>query len=213
MNFDPIKDFLNNLVEKIGSKIKDSALFNTLLEKYEHLDRVHQQWIKNLTLSLLGLFVLALPFSIFISSTQTIKDFKNKKELVLKLVKLEPSSPLSGTLTPMELDQKLSSITDETAPDEISISPFSGVINLPKELANLRHTSKKIEIKGVNIQKVVTFGQKLETLSPSVRVVRLHIEEMKENNNYFKASYTLVHFHPPSSKIKPIKKRRKKKTV
>lgn len=205
MTINKIKDFLNNLFESINYKIKDSVIFNTLIEKYDHLEIHYQKWIKISALIIFILIILAFPFSIFISSIQSIHEFKNKKYLTLKLIQSESQNISNQEFFELELDKEISKITNHL--DSTQIYPLNSRPVLSPKLRSLKYSGKKIEIHGINIKEVIEIGQKLNSISPSVKLIQFTIKELEDKSNYFKANYTLIHFHTPNPSqpiIKPL---------
>ena len=199
-----IKNLLKNIFELVYDKIKDSTIYNTLLEKYDHLDLNVQKGIKY-SVSVLGLLLTAsLPLSILKNSLNATNEFKAKKQLIFDLIKSESSQFVIQGLDPSEFDRKISQIIDRQSSSaeqktQVSSYYFSKKL-LPKNLRTLNYSGKQIKISGVNIEEVMDIGQQLSLINPSVKVVHLKITELKDRRNYFTAVYSVLHFHEPHAK-------------
>ena len=199
-----IKNLLKNIFELVYDKIKDSTIYNTLLEKYDHLDLPAQKGIKY-SVSALGLLLIAsLPLSILKNSLNATNEFKAKKQLIFDLIKSESSQFVMQGLTPSEFDRKISQIIDRQASPaeqkaQVSSYYFAKKL-LPKNLRSLNYSGKQIKISGINIDEVMDIGQQLSRINSSVKVVHLKITELKDRKNYFLAVYSVLHFHEPQAK-------------
>jgi len=198
-----IKNLLKNIFEMVYDKFKDSALYNTLLEKYDNLELPVQRGIKYSFLALGVLLAVSLPLSILKNSLDSTKEFKEKKQLIFDLIKSESNQLVVQGLKPSELDQKISYITEKlnlSADQKLQISSyyFSKQL-LPKHLRALNYTGKQIKITGINIEEVMNIGQLLNDIDSSVKVVHLKITEIKDQDHYFSAIYSILHFQEPDS--------------
>lgn len=198
-----IKNLLKNIFEIVYDKVKDSALYNTLLEKYDNLELPVQRGIKYSFLALGILLVVSLPLSILKNSLDATKEFTEKKQLIFDLIKSESNQFVVQGLRPSELDQKISYLTERlnlSADNKVQISSyyFSKQL-LPRNLRKLNYTGKQIKITGINIEEVIDIGQLLNNIDPSVKLVHLKITEIKGQDNYFSATYSILHFQEPNS--------------
>ena len=199
-----IKNLLKNIFELVYDKIKDSTVYNTLLEKYDHLDMNVQKGIKYSASTLGLLLVASLPLSVLKNSLSATNEFKAKKQLIFNLIKSESSQFVMQGLNPSEFDRKISQIIDRqsssaTQKTQVSSYYFSKKL-LPKNLRTLNYSGKQIKISGINIEEVMDIGQQLSRINPSVKVVHLKITELKDRRNYFSAVYSVLHFHAPQAK-------------
>lgn len=199
-----IKNLLKNIFELVYDKIKDSTVYNTLLEKYDHLDLNVQKGIKY-SAAVLGLALTAsLPLSVLKNSLNATNEFKEKKQLIFDLIKSESSPFVIQGLNPSDFDRKISQIIDRLSlsaeqKTQVSSYYFSKKL-LPKNLRTLNYSGKQIKISGINIEEVMDIGQQLSRINPSVKIVHLKITELKDRRNYFLAVYSVLHFHEPHAK-------------
>ena len=198
-----IKNLLKNIFELVYDKIKDSAFYNTLLEKYDNLDLPAQRGIKYCASAVGILLVVSLPFSILKNSLNAESEFKEKKQLVFDLIKSESSQFVIQGLSASEFDRKMSQIIDQlslSADQEAEVSSyyFSKKL-LPANLRSLNYSGKQVKVSGINIEEVMDIGKLLSHIDPSVRLVHLKITELKDRKNYFSAVYSVLHFHEPHS--------------
>ncbi len=199
-----IKNLLKNIFETAYDKIKDSSLYNTLLEKYENLDLPVQKGI-HYSLSAAGILLAAsLPLSVLNNSLNATKEFKEKKQLIFDLIKNESSQFVVRGLSPSEFDEQISLILNRFSlssdrKTQMSSYYFSKKL-LPARFRSLNYSGKQIKISGVNIEEIMEIGLLLSNIDPSVKLVHLKIVELKNQNNYFSASYSLLHFHEPHAK-------------
>ncbi len=207
-----IKNLLKNIFEMVYDKIKDSALYNTLLEKYENLELPVQRGIKYSTAAVGILLIISLPLSVLKNSLDATKEFKEKKQLIFDLIKNESSQFVIQGLSPSEFDKQISFIINRlslSADHKVQMSSyyFSKKL-LPIHLRFLNYSGKQVKISGINIEEVIDIGQLLSNIDPSVKLVHLKITELKDQGNYFSATYSLLHFHEPNVKtpITPNKK-------
>ncbi|MDE0151195.1 MAG: hypothetical protein OXK80_01695 [Bdellovibrionales bacterium] len=207
-----IKNLLKNIFEAVYDKIKDSAVYNTLLEKYYNLELPVQRGMKYSFTALMALLVVSLPLSILKDSLDATKEFKEKKQLIFDLIKSESNQFVVQGLNSSDFDRKVSQITERlnlSADHKVQISSyyFSKQL-LPKHLRTLSYTGKQIKISGINIEEVMDIGQLLNNIDPSVKLMHLKITEIEGQENYFSATYSILHFQEPNSKtpITPGKK-------
>lgn len=207
-----IKNLLKNIFESVYDKIKDSAVYNTLLEKYYNLELPMQRGIKYSFTALVVLLIVSLPFSILKDSLNATKEFKEKKQLIFDLIKSESSQLVVQGLSSSEFDRKVSQVTEMlnlSVDHKVQVSSyyFSKQL-LPKNLRTLKYTGKQIKISGINIEEVMDIGQLFGSIDPSVKLMHLKITEIKDQKNYFSATYSILHFQEPNSKtpITPGKK-------
>ena len=207
-----IKNLLKNIFEMVYDKIKDSAIYNTLLEKYDNLDLPVQKGIKYSAIALGVLLVFSFPLSILKNSLDATKEFKEQKQLIFDLIKSESSQFTVQGLSTSEFDQKVSYITERlNLSSDYKVQTSSYYFSkklLPKNLKTLNYTGKQIKISGINIEEVIDIGQLLSNIDPSVKLVHLKITEIKGQGNYFSATYSILHFQEPnpSTPITPGKK-------
>lgn len=208
-----IKNLLKNIFETVYDKIKDSSLYNILLEKYENLELRVQRGIKYSASTLGALLVISIPLSLLKNSLDATNEFKEKKQLIFDLIKSESSQFVVQGMSSSEFDRQISNIIDRlalSADHKAQIFPyyFSKKL-LPKRLKTLGYSGKQLKISGLNIEEVIDIGQLLINIDPSVRLVHLKVIEMKDKENYFSATYSLLHFHEPNAvtSITPDKKK------
>ena len=214
MNVESIKDFFKATSEAIYYKVKDSTLFNILLEKYDNLDIHHQKWIQRIFIMIRGLLFLSIPSGCWMASLNYEKEFKTKKTLVYQMLQnSSKSSSHQATFKDMEsqISVILSSLSEE---QPVKITRIMRFAHLPTSLKDLKYVGKKIKIDGLNIEEAIQIGQKFNYISPSVKLLHFKATEMKEKENYFTATYSVIQFTPPSTsspRITPLSKKRKKR--
>ena len=215
MNTDTIKDFLNSFFENFLYKVRESFVFNMIAERYENLDSHLQKWLK-IALWTGGLaLIFAFPFSFFISSVKSIEDFKEKKSLILSLLKTKNTlSTEHQGFSKIQFEEKISSIVDQlvlSSDQEVKISTLSRTPFLPKALKPLSYAAKEIQIKGLNIKEAIEIGESLSRISPYTRILGFKVKEMEDKKNYFHTIFTLVSFFnsKPAPQITPLTKKPK----
>ena len=196
-----IKNLLKNIFELVYDKIKDSTLYNTLLEKYDHLDLHVQKGIKYSASAIGILLIVSLPLSILKHSLDMAHEFKAKKQLIFDLIKNEASQFAVQGMNSQEFNRKISQTIDGldlSADQKVQISSyyFSKKL-LPKNLRALNYSGKQIKIIGINIEEVMDIGKRLSQINLSVKLVHLKVIELKDRKNYFSAVYSVLHFHEP----------------
>ena len=199
-----LKNLLKNIFEAVYDKIKDSSFYNTLLEKYDNLELPVQKGIKYTAAAAGILAAVSLPLSILNNSLNATKEFKEKKQLIYDLIKNESSQFVVQGLSSSQFEQQISMIIDR-----LSLSPnhkakissyyFSKKL-LPPALRSLSYSGKQIQISGVNMEEVIDIARMLNSIDSSVKLVHIKIIELKDQNNYFSVSYSLLHFHEPRPK-------------
>lgn len=199
-----IKNLLKNTFELVYDKIKDSTFYNTLLEKYDHLDLHVQKGIKHSVSTLGILLAVFLPLSIVKHSLNTETEFQTKKQLIFDLIKNESSPLVTQGMSSSEFNNRISQIVERlslSAEQKTQVSSFYFSKKLlPKNLRTLTYTGKQVKISGINIEEVMDIGKQFSQINPSVKLVHLKIIELKDHKNYFSAVYSVLHFHEPYSK-------------
>ena len=198
-----LKAFLKNVFETCYYKIKDSALFNTLLEKYEHLDLNQQKWISKICAALILLLILSLPLSFLFKSIKAGSEFKEKKQLIYGLIQKESQNFFSQGMSRQRFNSELSRILDNlslSSNSEVKVSAFYfPPSHLPPYLKGLKYEGKQVSISGLNIEEVLEIAKQLSSLDASVKMVQLKINELSENQKYYSSVYSLIHFMDPKN--------------
>ena len=199
-----IKNFLKQISEFLYYKIKDSAFYNILIEKYENLDPYYQKWIKEGFIFLSGLLVTILIFSIFFSSAHKSEEFKVKKTLVNQMIQIPVSIGISAPITAIQWNEKINQLIDDLSLSDdqiVKIAPYRpSQSKIPQSLKSLTHIGKKIQIEGLNIQEIMDIGYALDQMDSSVKLTQLQIEQVSFITHYFKATYFVFLFFNPSSR-------------
>ena len=209
MNLKSYRNVLKSYFESIYYKVKESSIYNICLEKYENLDIHYQKWIQISTSSTLLLLILSIPISILFTSLKTTTEFKTKKNLVFDILKKD--SPVAfSEFSSSQLESRISVILSQfnsKQKEAPKITPLSKSIQLEPSLKKLSYSGKNITIKNINIKEAIDIGSRLDQISPAVKLVQFKITESKTANNYFTATFSLVHFHAPKKpkKITPIR--------
>ena len=200
-----IKDIIKQVLESLYYKIKDSTVYNTLLEKYENLDQHHQRWIKKGVFAFIGLALATFFLTVFFSSIQKTEEFKIKKNLVNQMIQNPVSVGIKNSLTAIAWNEKINRWIDElslSSEQSVKVSPYHpSQTQILEEFKDLTHIGKKIQIEGLNIQEVVDIGYTLDQMDSSVKLIRLQIEQTPFLSRYFKATYfVFLFFNPPSNR-------------
>lgn len=200
-----IKEFQKTLSKAIAIPqewLEENPTYNLIKEKYQALTPFKQRLIKFITTIILIGVILFLPISYFISSVKHELEFKEKKSLALKLLRLHANpTPPFPQVSQLNMRKRISDIIVKYQRQNYVIK--NQIVPQNKKL-KLKQISFSIQVDHLNIKHVTQLGAELKQL-PFVKMHSLEIEESTQYKNYYDVNYVISFFSLPTAISKPKK--------
>ena len=208
MNLSSIKDFFMDMCKAIYDRLRSSVFIHWLREKYNGLNGIQRKIIFSTLFILLVGGVLYYPASFLYSSWEYIRSSRDKKQLIRQMNHLSFAlrsgstfaRPVHGNLKVFIQRQvsRWSLVKGQITQIKEIKSTSSGV-----NVEGLLTTSRLVEIQmgNLNLKEIVQYAKRLEGLSPYLKLIKLKMEEDKEEQNYFDVAYTLAFFDRLDSQV------------
>lgn len=199
--FENLKKQMLQRWEVLENRIYESDTFNTFKEKFQSLSPGRQKTFKYLSV-VLSLFILfSIPLLYFYSSSENLRDFKEKENLSLKLLKKKAdTSSLLNQRSSIWVKSNIKTIVEKYQKEEYSIVE-KGVSATKNPL--IKPHEMEVSVKHLNIKQIVLLGENLNSLG-SIRIHKLKIKESSLYKNHYDTHFSVL-FFPPSN-IKPLRK-------
>lgn len=218
MNFDDLKDQLNESWQKLNAQIQESSLYNNLREKYEELPNPSQKAINFSGILLFAFILFMIPWNFLSSSNEYMESFEADRKMVRELFKA--SSLKNASTAPAVKGFMLKSRVQNTINSLNLVDEQKGAVEIEdakkfsdKKTASLEKEALKVTLKKLNLTQVMNAGFALQNLSRNVKLAGLKINPTVENDHYFDATYSLVSYYvkPMPANEEPSTKKGKKR--
>lgn len=202
MNFDDFKDQLNDKIQGLKNQILESEAYNTLYEKYVTLPNSTQKLINLSGIATAVISLLFIPLTFFMSSSDNVEMFESERQVIRDLFKASriastttATSPVRGSL----LNSRVQSIVNSlnlVAEQQGSVTPMSPEdINSSPSARGIEREGVQIALKKLNLRQVLEASFRLQTLSPSIKLIGISINADKDNDHYFNTTFKLVSYY------------------
>lgn len=216
MAFEDLKDQLKERLSESWSKIEESALYNTLRERYETLPTGGQLGIIFGTVLVVIFLVLSVPLSYFNSAAEFNSQFNDNRSLIRGLLRASrlasDSTAVPQAPSAVELKNQIQNMLTSFVLQPEQIGPmldldlktlnFSNVI----PTKTLQQEGIGVSLKKLNLKQTVDIGFELQKINPSVKIAGIEVNANQPDPHYFDVLYKLVVFNMPadqSSESKP----------
>lgn len=207
--FEDLKQKMAEQWKNLESRILESNSFNHLKEKYQSLSLRRQKLIRYSALFLVFSALAYLPLSYFLSSTAYWREFKDKQDISLDLLRMRnkiASSVFrySWVQLKMQIRRTAEKYSDVDLKIEDKESVFSGG-------ESVQQVDFKIRMDHLNVKQAVRLGVELHDL-PQTRLEAVTMEENKAHPKHYDVTYQLRAFvSGEAKKGMAVKKRRQLK--
>lgn len=206
MNLDDLKDQLREKFQVIWGKVQESSAFIEASEKFESLSPNAQKGVLAGIVTLVVLILLAIPFSMYSSSADSVADFEYKRGLIRELFRVKRESAIldssPAAIDSGELQSRVQSqlSTAQIQPEQIrSVSEYdnSGPQSSPAIPKNVIQKGVSVSLAKLTLRQLVDLGHQLQTIHPSTKMVGLEVTASREDAHYFDVIYKIVSFSLP----------------
>lgn len=218
MNIDDIKDQLSDKISVIKSQIVESAAYNTLHEKYVTLPNSTQKIVNLAAMVLLAFSLFMVPLSFFMSSSDEVTKFEERRQLIRDLFKASRvqvsgansgikdtilTSKVQGIVSGLNLIEEQKGMVTPMSPEDMNSSPASkGVLS----------QGVQVTLKKLNLRQVLDASFRLQTLSSSIKLIGLQLDADTDDEHYFNTTFKLVSYFIETPKEAPIAEESSKKS-
>ena len=224
MNLDSLKEQLKEQWQHLYSQIEENSTFQTLREKYETLSPRQQKTILSSIALVVMLILFSIPLNSFFSSTETIKDFEDNKELSQKLLEIQKHKRtgatrlgqvnITGTRQRVLRMVQNFQLLPEQIGDIENADPSTPSLAKPP----IKEETLAIQLLTLNLNQINTIAYRLQNLASTLKLTGLQMKESVNNPDYFDVTYTLSLYTLPASPTpkeqeptRKIKRRRRNK--
>jgi hypothetical protein len=202
MNIDDIKEKLKTEWQTSVEKLNDSPSVIQIKDKYENLSPLMQKLTLWGGALVIFLCALAIPYSWHSASQEHVDTFLYRRGLIRDLLKAKRDSQSAPQIPVPPSVDTLMSISKDIA-DRVQLLPeqIIGITRVDEETAGLRADLTQglvqIRVGQLNLRQIVDMGHQLQSISPSVKLKDLTIEEVTKSPGYFDVSYKLLVLNVP----------------
>ena len=187
-----LKKQLRRAEEQLKTRLGESNTFNLLKEKYEALSVSRQKAIKYTLLGLFLFVVFLIPLFHLTSSFSNWSEFKTKRRLSLKLLKLRTHpAPFQSSSSFPVFKQKAEGLVKQYAKEDYSIKRNANGTKNKKSPVKMQ--TLEIRVPRLNIKQVIELGAKLNRL-PSARLESLAVTENTQYSLHYDTVYELTQY-------------------
>lgn len=198
MNFDDLKDQLKERLASIWSAISESPAFNTLRERYESLSPGAQQGLIISALVSVILLFLSVPASYLTTSSDNMAAFEENRLAIRDLLRasrlMQTSAQLPDGLSSADLRGRIQSALQgfDLLPDQtVSVNEVALDGQGP---AGLQQSGVSVAMKQLNLVQILDIGQRLQNLTPAVRMADIEVTSNPVRSGYFDVVYKIMSY-------------------
>jgi hypothetical protein len=205
MAFEDLKEQLREQASEALAKIQETSAFNSLRERYESQTPPVQ---KAITLAGIGLFILFLsscPMSYISSSSETLAQFEENRELIQGLLRASRSAKEPPPLPPPMSSDSLKGTIDGVLrqagllPDQIgemNAIPDGELKGLAP--AGVLTAGLAVQIKKLNLQQVIELGNLVQNMAPGTKLLGLDVVQSAGTSHYYDMILRVINFGLPA---------------
>lgn len=207
MNLDDLKDQLRERLQVIWGKVQEHSAYIQASEKFESLSPNAQKAVMAGVAALFTLILLAIPYSMYSSSAESVAEFEDKRNLIRDLFRVKRESAILDNappaITPGELQSRAQSqvTSSQIQPEQLrSVSEYdnsgpqaSSVI--PK---NVIQKGVSVSLAKLTLRQMVDLGHQLQSIHPSAKMVGVEVTANRDDPHYFDVIYKIVSFSLPA---------------
>ena len=198
MNFDDLKDQLKERLASIWSAISESPAYNTLRERYESLSPGSQKGLILTALVSVILLLLSVPASYLMTSSDNMTAFEENRLAIRDLLRasrlMQNSSQLPDGLSSADLRGRIQSALqgfDLLADQTVAVNELALDGQGP---AGLQQSGVSVVMKQLNLVQILDIGQRLQNLTPAVRMADIEVTSNPVRSGYFDVTYKIMSY-------------------
>ena len=204
MTLDEVKERIWAEWQALSAKVQDTTAFQNLKEKFGSLSPQVQKLLQVAALGGILFFVLSIPFGNWMTGSENIEAFEEKRQLIRQVFSLtkemQSLTPLPRPPEFTELKSQfekalLDADLGESQIEKIEMSTQNS--SLP---ANWVESVVDIRLSSLNIRQVSDLGHLLQGLNPSVRLQDMEVQAGKEPG-YFQVLYRMAILKVPDVQL------------
>jgi hypothetical protein len=193
---------VKELALELKGRIEETAIYQTLKERFETLSPRTQQTAIWSTIGVFSLMVVSCPYGYYSTSNEDIKRFDDiRKTMRALLSAAQVANQLSGVTPDLEINVAQSRMQSEVQnlglqPEQIGSVSIGGAIEVGELLAptSIIQNGLFVELKKLNLRQVVEVGHRLQSLQGTLKLAGLDMKTSSDNDHYFDVTYRLINF-------------------
>lgn len=222
MNFEDIKEQLQDQLKASLEKIKDSTLYIQLKERYDQLSPKNQKYLNIASAILVFYFIISIPISFLNEANTSIEKYKAQKELLARLVKTKEmkdnTPPMASPIEASRLSRNIESyLTKEgfkkeqiTKTENFKEDNKGQFPDAPKDAII---SGVKVALKQINLKQFVDVIYNTQRQARPGKMTHLKMSPNAEKAGFFDIEFEIRNFEVPveeTPKAEPRKRRRRK---
>ena len=206
MNLDDLNDNLKSQFGQAWSRVEESSFYNQMKDRFENLSPTNQKLTLMASGALLALVIISIPYSYYLTSTEYVATYEEKRGLIRELLKVAressevpvlPSAPSAEILkSNIENQLRMANLLPEQMKGIEVITAETKLI--PK---GLLESGLRISLAKLNLRQIVDIGYNIQGISPSVKMNDVNITANVEDSKYFDVDFKLVSLAVPQVQI------------
>lgn len=195
MALEELKERLSQQAKDLGSKIQESALFQTLKEKFDDLPSNQQKIVVILLVVVVSFFTFSFPYENWSTSSASIAEFEERRQLIRDLLKVTkesnemPSFPPAPELGQIKTDIEMRLQQFQLVPEQMGGINVEMPINSALIPSSRQEGGLKVLLKKLNLRQVVDITAQLQSMLPSVKLKNLNIDSNLQDPRYLDATF------------------------
>ena len=210
MILDDIKDKVREKLAAGFARLQETSAYSDLSEKFESLSPSGQKGVIAGVAFLLGLILLAVPYTLLSSSSDTVTEFEDKRNLIRELFRTKHESAILDTAVPAITPQDLLARSQnqinsaQLQPEQIrGVGPYdnSGPQASPIIPKGVIQQGVNVSLAKLNMRQLVDIGHQLQAVHPSAKMIGMEVTANRDNAHFFDVIYKLVSFSMPAEPV------------
>ena len=216
MNFDDLKDQLQDSWERFKNRIQEDPSFNSIKERYETLPSSAQKAIVWSLSALLLLILFYIPYGYFETARENEEKYNSYKSTIrelLKVGKADKSNAQSTKRGDLEgVKMRITGSLQNFNLTEEQITPVELGPKLENSLAKdpVQEETFAIRLKKLNLDQVLQIGSDLHRKFSDLKMTGLTVNADKEKAGYFDIEFRLSKYYLAESETKEDEKSKAK---
>ncbi len=198
MALNELRDRLGQQLKDLGSKIQESALFQSLKEKFDDLPTNQQKIVVVLLVAVISFFVFSFPYENWSNSSQAVTEFEERRQLIRDLLKVTketselPSFPPAPELGQIKTDielrlQQMQLVPEQIAGVNVEMPSNSNLIPMGRQDGGI-----KVILKKLNLRQAVDITSQLQSMETAIKLKNLSIDSNLQDPRYLDAILDFV---------------------
>lgn len=195
MALEELKERLSQQAKDLGSKVQESALFQTLKEKFDDLPSNQQKIVVILLVVVVSFFTFSFPYENWSASSNSIAEFEERRQLIRDLLKVTkesnemPMFPPAPDLGQIKTDIEMRLQQFQLVPEQLGGINVEMAMNSSLIPASRQKGGLKVMLKKLNLRQVVDITAQLQSMLPSVKLKNMNIDSNLQDPRYLDATF------------------------